>query len=81
MDEDLKKIKKLTSFMRKQGLLHLKQGDIELSLSPGAILPDEKPAADSATAEEPIKPRHTEEEILFWSVQGYGAPELGGTDA
>jgi len=72
MDADLKKLKKITAFMRKQGILNYKTPELELSLAPAAILPEPLHAAqDEAT------PEHTEENlpleaspIFNWSIPG-----------
>lgn len=76
MDQDLKKIKKLTAFMKKEGLISLKSGDIELELSVAtafhveqADLPPESPAT-------PEKPQYTDEELLMWSAPGYVPGEV-----
>lgn len=79
MDADFKKIKKLTDFMKKSGLLHLKQGEIELTLSPDAILQDE-PKATSPVADEATSPNefNNTEDALYWSAPGGEIPETEG---
>ena len=72
MDQELKRIKKLTAFMRKAGLLTLKCGDLELCLSP-QLFHEEQAAQSSesdAAADAALKSQFSEEEILFWSSPG-----------
>lgn len=65
MDADLKKLKKLTQLMKKEGLLELKLPNFELKLAPSAI--EDKPApaqeAETQTPQESLTP----EQVLFWS--------------
>lgn len=71
MDADLKKIKKLTAFMKKQGVLSLKLPDLELNLAPAAVFHKETnslPQADESEAN--ALPQFSEEEALFWSSPG-----------
>lgn len=75
MDDYLKKIKKLTLFMKKEGILHLKQGDIELQLSPAAINETKSLTSDAPIVEE-NKP--TDMDVLFWSSPGNIGEELNG---
>lgn len=70
MDTDLKKIKKITHLMRKEGVLSLKTADIEISLSPHAIQLEEKPIPEEVAAT-PDKPQYSEDDALFWSSPGY----------
>lgn len=69
MDDTLKKVRKLTEYMRKSGILSLKAEGIELTLSPGAIALPNPGLEPNLT---PAEPEHilTEEEILFWSAPG-----------
>lgn len=72
MDGDLKKIKKLVSFMRKAGVLQLKQEGIELSISPQALFPETKPKkTDSAVSSSPEDQANQELSNLLWSAPGY----------
>jgi hypothetical protein len=68
MDADLRKVKKLVAFMRKEGVLTLKQGDIELSLSPMAIL--HEPAVQSKESESIPEVKYSDDDVLFWSSPG-----------
>lgn len=71
MDADLKKIKKLTAFMRKNGLLTLKQDGIELSLSPLAIdLAEKGDASDAEKQTQSNEPLLTDMDVLLWSAPG-----------
>lgn len=75
MDTDAKKlknIKKLVAFMRKAGVLSIKQADIEINLSPQAILLNEEiapPIPDNAPIEDDFK--SSPEDALFWSSPGF----------
>ncbi len=72
MDADLKKIKKLVTFMRKQGVLTLKQADIELSLSPASLqmdFDDHMPKVETINESE-LKSPYDETDMLFWSAPG-----------
>lgn len=79
MDAELKKIKKLTAFMRKAGILSLKSGDLELSLSPNVFHEEHTHPSNDASSDAPEVPQQvlTDEEILFWSAPGAlpGEPE------
>lgn len=70
MDKDIKKLKKLVDFMRKQGVLTVKLDEMEIQLSPGALFPHEA----SETPESPDKqmqaPDLTYEELALWSAPG-----------
>lgn len=69
MELDTKKLKRLTKFMRSQGILKLKQGDIEIILSKQAIFP-KKPAAAPTPAQEKQNALDLEQatlERLLWS--------------
>lgn len=67
MDADLRKVKKLTAFMRSHGLLKLKTAEIELELHPTSL---QHPSGLPETKEDP-KPEHSEEDVLFWSAPGH----------
>lgn len=69
MDKDIKKMKKMVDFMRKQGVLTLKTPEMELRLSSAAIFPENKliPEPETKTSEREF----TEEEILLWSSPGH----------
>lgn len=69
MDDQLRKIRKLTAFMKKAGIIHLKQDNIELSLVPQAIdLPRAEPEIDP-NAIPPVQ--YTADDALFWSAPGF----------
>jgi hypothetical protein len=71
MDADIKKLKKLTAFMRKNGLLSLKTGDIELSLSPLAIdMGSERGALEEQPPNPPNQEPLTDMDVLLWSAPG-----------
>lgn len=88
MDADFKNLKKMTAFMRKQGLLRVKTAQIELELSPSAILhedpsPTLKPGPERDT---PIVASAEELSLglpagsmdrINWSSPGY----MGGSDS
>lgn len=72
MDKELKRIKKLTAFMKKAGILNLKSGDLELSLTPDSFHEEQSAALkqEDATSDAAIKSQFTDEEVLFWSSPG-----------
>lgn len=69
MDDNLAKVKKLIKLMKKEGILSLKQGDIELSLHPSALDQQGPDLSDAPTEAEPTQ--YTEDQILNWSSPGY----------
>jgi hypothetical protein len=65
---DIKELKKLTSYCRKQGILTLKTPEIEITLSPQALFPTTKPNEDHS---DPISEGQlSDEDMLFWSSAG-----------
>lgn len=73
MDADLKKIKKLTEYMKKNGLLSLKVADIELNLDPRIVFQAEhSPDTTPEVKEEPQDPMAT----LLWSTQDIPPEEV-----
>lgn len=70
MDEELKKIKKLTAFMRKAGILSLKSGDIELILSADALNKQGLNALDDSQSSDAPQGGPSDEALLFWSAPG-----------
>ena len=72
MDDELERIKKLTAFMRKAGLLTLKSGNLELCLSPQVFHEEQNTQASGSSPSEDaaLKSQFSEEEILFWSSPG-----------
>lgn len=72
MDADLKKLKKITSFMRKQGILNYKTPELELSLAPAAILTEPLSAAhDDAGTDLTEENLPLEASPIFnWSIPG-----------
>lgn len=66
MDADLKKIKKLTLFMKKEGLLSIKSKDFELTLSPTALFQEDPPKPTPEAKEEPHG-QLSHEDTLMWS--------------
>lgn len=69
MDTDLKNLKKLVAFCRKNGVLNLKSGGTEISLAPAAMDLD---GGKHKTKDQPIETdqKYTEEQMLFWSAPG-----------
>ena len=58
MDDDLKKLRKVTAFMRKQGVLRVKTAELEIELSPAALTHGEEPTEHlPPTLSEPQVPR------------------------
>lgn len=85
MDADLKKLKKLVNFCRKQGISSIKINDLEFHLSPMVPRGTKSQSAARAKAEEladkieniPNETPLTEEQVLFYSVPdaGFEAPQ------
>jgi len=70
MDKDIKKMRKLVDFMRKQGVLTLKTQEMELSLSPLAVFPVEHLEGEPVTKEPSPIPEMSDLEIALWSSPG-----------
>lgn len=75
MDSDLKKVKKLISLMKKEKVLHLKQGALELSLSPDAFeetgsLGEKEPTLppDKSVSLPISEETYTADDALYWST-------------
>lgn len=70
MDADIKKLKKLTKFMRANGILTWKEGNFEIVLSPQALFPRPKPPAPPTPEEQKKTFEQQQEanlETLLWS--------------
>lgn len=65
MDNDFKKMKKLIKMMRNEGVLHMKQGEIEISLSPGALFP--KNDVSSSNDSINVQTDFTDDALIDWS--------------
>lgn len=78
MDADLKKIKKLTQLMKKEGLLELKGSDFHLKLSPQALFPEKKTQKESETPAPSSESEFTEEQTLLWSSPLLTQMEVAG---
>lgn len=72
MDADLRKIKRYTKMMKKEGVLVIKTPELEIQLSPLAVFHEELKITDEVTqtSKEPPTP-FTEQDILFWSTPGH----------
>lgn len=80
MDQELRKLKKLTAFMKKEGVLAYKTSEIELHLSPEALLSKKAPLVpDSGEELKPVEQNELEKSLglpaggaqaLFWSTPG-----------
>ena len=68
MDKDIKKLKKLVDFMRKQGVLYTKLENIELELSPSALFPEENKQIPEENKETLTSPPMTDLELALWSA-------------
>lgn len=77
MDEDFKKIKKIVSFMKKEGVLSLKLKDFDLSVSPSFLNHHQNKKSKKESLNEKIEEekQYSDEEILMWSSPGYLPPE------
>lgn len=69
-----KDLKDFIKVMRKQGVLRLKSGDLEIELSEEAVRLPQKRMKPSSQSQNKINRDYTDEEILLWSASG-------GTDA
>lgn len=70
---------KLVSFCRKNGITHIKTGEIELDLAVSALFPEseykKKKQLEGST--DPVSEKqYTEEEILMWSSLAPGMEEV-----
>ena len=75
MDKDIKKMKKMVDFMRKQGVLTLKTQEMELQLSPLAVFPDEHKKDQIEEAQQTQIPKLSDLDIALWSSPG-ALPEM-----
>ena len=78
MDAELKKLKKVTTFMRRQGILSYKTPELELQLAPEALFPapikSQSLSADSQELKDEVV--SIEDSPVFnWSIPGLH-PEL-----
>lgn len=64
---ELKEIQALIKFVKKQGILKFKSGDLEIELSPDSII---RKRTKRELKEKPseLKPQYSEDQILMWSV-------------
>lgn len=69
MGQNLKELKKMISFLRKNGVSQYKSGDFEIALSP-THKSYSKPK-DSNQTEPKIEKEFTQEEMLYWSSPGF----------
>jgi hypothetical protein len=79
MDLDLKKLRKITLFMKKEGVLSLKTQNIEISLSQSSLsFPKENSKKKKFTDEklEEEEKNYTDEQILMWSSPGFIPTEI-----
>lgn len=78
MQLDIKKLKKITRFMRKEGVLVLKTPEIELQISPSKLFHVErKQKLNQSAATETVETQQpTEEELLFYSSTPPDASEI-----
>jgi hypothetical protein len=75
MDEQLRKLKKTIELMRKQGVLHLKQGDLEINLSQDALLEPAKSTPSTASSSSDLQEEEDPNDTLLWSAPGLEANE------
>lgn len=68
---DIKELKKLAKFCRENGVLHLKDGDFEITLSAISLQPtkDKNQGADYITEDNKL----SDDDILMWSSAGIPA--------
>lgn len=69
---NLKYLKKLIKLMKSEGVLSLKQQDLDIQLAPQFLSYDPTSATSESTAA-PAQSPYTEEDALFWSSTGVGA--------
>lgn len=71
---DLKELKKLVKYLRKEGITEFKEGNLELKLTPLTPKPSKKQTIDPIT--EAIDSDYpTAEEMLFYSAGGLPTKE------
>lgn len=71
--QDIKSVQAFARMMKKEGIQSLKCGEIELHLSPYAIIPKPKTASKKSSKSEHIPSEgFTDEEILNWSASPVG---------
>ena len=79
--KNLTELAKLVSFCRKNGITHIKTGEIELDIAISALFPEskykKKKQLESNTSDPVSEKQYTEEEILMWSSL---APGMEGTN-
>lgn len=68
MEIDIRKIKKLVRFMKKEGVLSMKVGGIEMSISPSTIQRMKSHSSESDSIE--TLDAYTEDQVLLWSAPG-----------
>lgn len=66
---DIKELRKLVKFARKQGILKLKMNGLEVELSQNAISPTNITRSPKLEQTEPPQKQYTENDVLFWSTQ------------
>lgn len=68
---NLKYLKKLIKLMKSEGVLSLKQQDLDIQLTPSALTSVEPTSEGHEPT--PAQSTYTEEDALFWSSTGIGA--------
>jgi hypothetical protein len=64
-------IKKMTRFMKKEGIFNLKTSEFEITLDLHYHPTSSSKKKDVISEEETKEPSYTDEDILFWSTPGF----------
>jgi hypothetical protein len=69
MDQEIKKLKKIVKFMRNEGVMAVKMGDLEINLAPHATHPKPTQTEEKQSKLEAEAP-FSDQDALFWSSDG-----------
>lgn len=70
--QDVKTAQAFARMMKKEGIQSLKCGDIELHLSPYAVIPKVKTSKNKSSSDHIPTEGYSDEDILNWSVPTVG---------
>ena len=80
MDRELQKLKKITKFMRDHGVLSVKTPEIEIHISPSALIlhTNDNPNKQKEQYQDQLSPQEKHDQemvILLWSAPCFGLEE------
>lgn len=75
MAVDIKELKKLVKYLRKEGISEFKSGDLEFKLGPEPVIPKSKKTDVSDIVNDVATDGPTQEDLLFWSAGGAATKE------